>query len=87
MPQYNYNCKNCNNEFFILCGIDDDRSNVICTHCQSTNVARIFNSTILKGKRAKGYIDEEAEKKQLSEQNEKHQHLETHQCSPELDYL
>ncbi len=87
MPQYNYKCKDCQTDFFILCGVNDSRENIKCTKCSSLNSVRVFNAKILKGKRAKGYQEEEIKKEEVHECNTSPEHNHTHDhCSPELDY-
>jgi putative FmdB family regulatory protein len=43
MAYYDYVCEKCGKQFEIQCGINDDRSNVKCTHCKSKKVQRLFN--------------------------------------------
>lgn len=63
MPKYDYKCKQCGTNFFIICGINDSRDNISCTNCGSTDLARKFNVVILKGQRARGYQEESKETK------------------------
>jgi len=85
MPKYDYRCKKCNSDFFIVCSINDSREDIICKKCGSPKPVRIFNVIVLKGKKAKGYEAEPAKPKTLTE-NSGHNHDENDHCSPELDY-
>ncbi|MBC7472924.1 MAG: zinc ribbon domain-containing protein [Candidatus Sericytochromatia bacterium] len=85
MPRYDYKCKNCDSSFFITCGINESRENVICSNCQNNNVSRIFNSIILKNRKNEDQI----EVKDL-EENKSHDVQNVHEhdhCSPDLDYI
>jgi len=48
MPQYKYNCKDCNKSFSIYASMNDSKENIICEHCKSSNVHRVFSGIITK---------------------------------------
>ncbi len=49
MPEYEYRCKKCEQDFIIERSINDS-STAICTKCGSENLTRIWNASILSGK-------------------------------------
>jgi len=50
MPQYDYKCQECQQAFSIFCGMNDNRDNIKCEHCNSSDVYRIYNGIITKTK-------------------------------------
>ena len=87
MPRYDYICKSCNSDFFIISGINENRDNIECTECNSENVRRIFNSIIIK-KRTKDYLEESESKPEVKVDKHLHKDPEEHgHCSPDIDYL
>lgn len=90
MPRYDYQCKLCNADFFIITGINDSRENITCSKCGSKDTKRIFNSTII---RKKEEITQEKSKEDKQKINTHshcthgHTHKYGEHCSPEEDYL
>lgn len=92
MPRYDYLCKECEKNFFIIVPITDNRENVLCESCQSKNVSRIYNATILKSSRVKEVNPEESVKEVRKHnhhncQHHGHEHNYGEHCSPEDEYL
>lgn len=50
MPKYEYHCRDCDSDFFIFCGMNDKRDNVICDKCKNNNVFRIYSNIMTKSK-------------------------------------
>ncbi len=48
MPSYDYTCKNCKNTFTIEKSMNDNITTV-CTHCNSTDIVRLWGNIELKG--------------------------------------
>ncbi len=48
MPEYEYRCKKCNQTFSIERSMNDS-STVSCSHCNSADLARIWNANFLSG--------------------------------------
>lgn len=81
MPKYDFKCNNCNKDFSVVLGINENKENIECTECKSENTSRIYNFKILKRK----YKEVEENEKIITNKNV-HQHDHS-QCSPELDYM
>lgn len=90
MPRYDFNCKDCNKDFFVTLGINESRENITCSNCNSKNTKRIFNAIVLKGSKAQGFIDDKPKDKQPIVPrhvcNHSH-HAFGEQCSPETEYI
>lgn len=88
MPRYDYKCKNCSKDFFIICQINDSRENIKCDSCGSANTLRIYNATILKNKSEEKNIEILRPKTEHPHlKNSDHDHEYGQHCSPENDYI
>lgn len=93
MPRYDYKCKECHKDFFIVTGMNDSRKEVLCSNCQSKDTVRVFNAVVLKGNSFKEKENKITNNKNdLSNndsinKNDDHQHKYGEQCSPEEDYI
>lgn len=86
MPRYDYKCNNCNNDFFVILGINDNKENIPCSDCESKNTSRVYNFKILKTKFKDQELKEENIKPEKIHEH-KHEAHDHSQCSPELDYM
>jgi len=80
MIRYDYKCRECQKDFYIVTDITDKRLNVKCNYCQSSNIFRVFNVVILKSENIKDIENKKTE-------NLKEDHHHGGQCSPENDYI
>jgi len=48
MPQYKYNCKDCKKTFSVYASMSESRENIVCEHCKSHDVHRVFSGIITK---------------------------------------
>ena len=88
MPRYDYKCKDCLKDFFIVCQINDSRENIKCELCGSNNTLRIYNATILKKKSEEKPTEISDNKvKQNHSNHSDHDHEYGQHCSPENDYI
>lgn len=87
MPRYDYKCKNCNKDFFIICPISDKRENIKCDNCQSLEVIRIYNATILKNKSETNNKLNNSAPDTIKEKHHTHKHVYGSHCCPEDDYI
>jgi len=53
MPEYEYRCRQCDKAFVIERSMNDI-SPVNCSHCNSDNLARVWNATFLSGSAKSG---------------------------------
>ncbi|MFN8575688.1 MAG: FmdB family zinc ribbon protein [Candidatus Sericytochromatia bacterium] len=86
MPRYDYTCKDCKKDFFIICSISDNRDNIKCDKCNSINISRIFNAIILKHNKEENN-SKEVKKASVINNSCNHDHAYGSHCCPEDEYL
>lgn len=88
MPRYDYKCKNCLKEFFIVCSITDPRKDIKCELCGSHNTLRIYNAKIIKRRSEEKISEISSNKVKHNHSNHtEHDHEYGQHCSPENDYI
>jgi len=87
MPRYDFDCNDCNNSFFVILGINETKEKIPCEFCSSKNTSRIYNASVLKNKTNESDTKEKVLPPLKPIHLCNHEHIHTHECAPEMDYL